>query len=78
MSIIVMMISMYYSGPVISKDIVQDILKTIHQALIKLGHSNQKNKADAAVMFVSKATRSFFLSSKVHFVKSFEIFLNGL
>ncbi|KAJ8315834.1 hypothetical protein KUTeg_007984 [Tegillarca granosa] len=51
-------------GPVISKDIVQDILKTIHQALIKLGHSNQKNKADAAVMFVSKATRSFFLSSK--------------
>ncbi|XP_021346788.1 E3 ubiquitin-protein ligase listerin-like, partial [Mizuhopecten yessoensis] len=48
----------------LSCDLVQEILQTVHQSLVALKHSSDTHKADIAIKFVAKATHSFFLNSK--------------
>lgn len=50
---------------VIGEDNVKQILQIVHTTLLSLRDNSEPNKADMAVSFVSKATHSFFLSSKL-------------
>ncbi|XP_052088236.1 E3 ubiquitin-protein ligase listerin-like [Mytilus californianus] len=52
------------SDQVIREDHIKQILHIVHQTLLSLGDNSDPNNTDIAVKFVSKATQSFFISSK--------------
>ncbi|XP_076078517.1 E3 ubiquitin-protein ligase listerin-like isoform X2 [Mytilus galloprovincialis] len=52
------------SDQVIREDHIKQILHIVHQTLLSLADNSDPNNTDIAVKFVSKATQSFFISSK--------------
>ncbi|XP_041350967.1 E3 ubiquitin-protein ligase listerin-like [Gigantopelta aegis] len=51
--------------PVFSTECIQGIIDTIHLTLTKLGRSQQENRVDQAVLFVTKAAFIFFNNLKM-------------
>jgi hypothetical protein len=57
--------SIFISDQVIKEEHIKHILQTVHGTLLSLADNSEPNKTDVAVSFVSRATQSFFLSSRI-------------